>query len=124
SSLPYIDGTRLDTLERHGGDALDHVAPARRESSGKRHQRQEQSENKAANGPVIESCFGSRRRAVRIGRKLDVESLGKLARWDRPPRAHVGGWGPRSLVRGDKLCATGECGTAHLDRSGNRRAVE
>src|SRR5436190_10679308 len=55
---------------------------------------------------------------------MDVEGLGKLARWDRPPRAHVGSGGLRSLVRGDELCARGEPGAAHLDRSGNRRAAE
>src|ERR671935_3346270 len=38
------------------------------EGSGKSHQQQEQSENKATNGSVIESCFRLRRRAVRIGR--------------------------------------------------------
>jgi hypothetical protein len=55
---------------------------------------------------------------------LDVEGLGKLARWDRPLCAHMGSGGPRSLVRGDELCATGECGAADLDRSGNRCAAE
>ena len=29
-----INGAGFDALERHGGDALDHVAPARRQSSG------------------------------------------------------------------------------------------
>src|SRR5262249_41743256 len=38
------------------------------ESSGKSQQRQEQSKNKAANRPVIESCFGPRRRTAPIGR--------------------------------------------------------
>jgi hypothetical protein len=49
-----IDGAGFDALERHGGDALDHVAPAWRQSSGKWNKGQEHYENKSGRRPVLQ----------------------------------------------------------------------
>jgi hypothetical protein len=56
-----IDGAGFDALERHGGDALDHVAPTRRQSSGKWNNGQEHYENKSGRRPMLQD-FESHRR--------------------------------------------------------------